>query len=150
MRTHMTTARHHRSRRAVSLAVAALLLGACESAEQPTVQPETWRRYNLIRLDTVPLPTILGISGADTTYLLAGTLDFRDDGTVAEISDYRMNGRPDTLSSLSFNTYTLGPDSLFWGSMRIALRDTALVIPTRVPRGRATHYRLDPTSRLAP
>lgn len=146
----MPTARLHRTRRAVSLALAALLLGACESAEQPTVQPETWRRYNLVRLDTSALPTMWGISGADTQYVVAGTIDFRVDGTAATIGDFRMNGRPDTLSSLSFSTYTLGPDSLFWGTVRVALRDTSLVIGSRVPRGRASHYRLDPTSRLAP
>ncbi|MCC7001837.1 MAG: hypothetical protein IT357_06755 [Gemmatimonadaceae bacterium] len=146
----MPTARLHRTHRAVTLALAALLLGACESAEQPTVEPETWRRYNLVRFDTSALPAVIVANGADTTYLAGGRLEFRVDGSAAMHSDYLYSGHADTVSNVWLSEYSLGPDSLYWGAMRIALVDTTLALSRRIPPLGALHYRLDPTSRLAP
>lgn len=148
MTVAMPTARRIGARRVVLLSLAALLLRACQSTEEPRAEPETWRRYVAVGFDTSALPRLIWAVGADTGYVAGAEIQFRDDGMAALFEVFRYYGQLDTVVSVS--PYSQTPDSLFWGWIHIGLDDTTLAITRHIPPWGPWRFRLDPSSRLTP
>ena len=132
--------------------VAATLAVACATATDPAapVEPEVWRSFEAVRIDTLSVPVLWSVSDVDTSIIVSYVIELRVDGTTAYRKAIKWSTRPDTIHSVSLGTHTIVGDSLHLGYVRFGLRDSTLVFPERIGPGRYWHLRVQPSSRSAP
>jgi hypothetical protein len=68
---------------ALAPALAALLVAACDDATDPAGSPLAGQVFALTSVGGAGLPTVMNAYQGDTTFLVADTLRFRADGSVA-------------------------------------------------------------------
>ncbi len=136
---------HHKRRDWRAAVVAAFaLLTACERATEPreVPEPEVWRSYSAVRLDSSPVPLLWGISGADTNRLVSYEIELRVDGTTAYRSAFTVSTRPDTFRVSTLGAHAIVADSLHLGNVHVALSDSTFDFPERIGPGRTWRFRL--------
>lgn len=134
--------------------VAAMLavVTACATATDPAapVEPEVWRSFEAVRLDTSSVPVIWSIDGGDTNLVVSYVIELRVDGSTAFRKTNKWSTLPDTLRHVSLGTHTIVGDSVHMGTLRFGLRDSTFGFADRIGLGRYWHFQLQPSSRSAP